>query len=280
MAPKAATKDDRRKAGRPPAVFRGRAAALRKKKEAEAAAKATSTPEASPHPTLPQNPPKGIAPLSAFGALRARLVSLRQLATFEPVRNLRRMPDFLAPAKHDPSWTHVKDVPTHEVYQWFENEVRADAQRLTYETDVRPQKNDYLCHSFKRCRAVKLTWIGHPGDSPADIRARELMVSFDRDQGLAEADFDKAIATRRPVLRWTYHCAGVHDRVVEEDCEAEEGESDGEDEGTGGGADDVEDVDEDADGQQDDDLELRTRWKRCSDRVKLRVGGHAMCRAP
>ncbi len=164
--------------------------------------------------------------------------------------------------------------------------------------------NDYACHTFKRSKAVKLNWIGHPGDSPVDVRARELMVTFDRGGGITQGQFDKAIANRRPVVRWVYHCAGVHDRYVDNDEETatrtpsgnnmsdgepglgEDSDSGSEDEAEGQGEADVEDVDEDAD--RDEDQEgRRKRWHKCSDGVKLRVRpsqglvpGHRRSRVP
>ncbi len=111
------------------------------------------------------------------------------------------------------------------------------------------------------------------------------MVSFDQEQGISPAEFEQAISSQRPVLRWIYHCAGIHDRVVDDSQdaavelprEADEEESDTEEEGTGQGGENVEQVDEDADGDTDEeeyaDGETRSRWKRCSDGVKLRVSG-------
>ncbi len=111
-------------------------------------------------------------------------------------------------------------------------------------------------------------------------------MSFDQEKGISTAEFDKAVAERRPVLRWIYHCAGVHDRLPgdEEEVEVkrtgneqprgdEEEESETEDEGIGQGGENVEEVDENADADPNEDYagELRTRWKRCSDGVKLRV---------
>ncbi len=68
-------------------------------------------------------PRKGIEALKGFANLRSRLLGRRGgLAKYEP--DLRPgLADFLAHAEHDASWRHVKDVPTHEVYQWFEHEV-------------------------------------------------------------------------------------------------------------------------------------------------------------
>lgn len=65
-----------------------------------------------------------------------------------------------------------------------------------------------------------------------------------------------AIGARRPVYRWTLVCAGVHDRPEESEYNE-----------------DNQDVDEATQDEDDIDLEVRKRWKRCSGNVKLHVSG-------
>ncbi|KAI0716346.1 hypothetical protein C8Q76DRAFT_692091 [Earliella scabrosa] len=286
--------------GRKKKVYKGRAAVKRKREAAEAVARATrrsATPgaEAISHGEGDERPQDMNAPraLDEDAAIRIQLLTAPRLADFEQEPDRRRIPDFLGAPKPDPSWRHHVDVPTHEVYRWFDAQVRKSAAYMTSGLMHVAQMNDYLCHTFKRSRAVKITWIGHPGDSPFDARGRTFVVRQDPVSGIAISEWDKARLLRRPVLRWIYLCGGVHDLEVDdetvvaavaeesllnsgpEEGEEEEGqsddESDTENEPLGEGADDAQDRNEDEGELSEVIREHRKRWQACAHGVKLRL---------
>ncbi|KAJ7308723.1 hypothetical protein DFH08DRAFT_488600 [Mycena albidolilacea] len=167
------------------------------------------------------------------------------------------------PTKSTPYWlqniaheengqTLVAVVRTEDLPKWFHD-----------------QKNDYQPKDHDESQIVELTWFGHPGDSPHDIRARKLVVRW-VDHLHAEHELRiRAIKEVRPVWRWNYWCTGVHDRP--EDDEEEDFESN---DGEGGGAEDVDsNADEDggitSDSSGSAQLVRRGRWERCQSGVRL-----------
>ena len=161
------------------------------------------------------------------------------------------------------------------------------------------QKNDYGCHTFKKARAAKIIWVGHPGDSPLDVRARQFVAQLDENSGISPEKMKRAIRDGRAILRWTLRCAGIHDMVpcpshetpasgdgsmhppVNEEADGAEEEEEEEEEPLGAGDEQMEerneDDEEDERGGVEDHSEsgphpeVRKRWKRCSHQVKLRV---------
>ncbi|KAF7368246.1 hypothetical protein MVEN_00144700 [Mycena venus] len=131
------------------------------------------------------------------------------------------------------------------------------------------QKNDYQPKERAGSRIVQLVWFGHPGDSPHDIRARKLVVRWDKVAPPDSVLRDRAISEKRPVWRWDYVCAGVHDRppilteqemAVEEDGSGSEsvGDGDGSDAGSNAGS-------EESEGSQATGIH-RGRWDKCGDK--------------
>ena len=57
-----------------------------------------------------------------------------------------------------------------------------------------------------------MTWFGHPGDSPQDVRARPMLISWDPDSGTTPGEREDAIRRRLPVYRWYYRCNGIHNQ--------------------------------------------------------------------
>ncbi|KAJ7717848.1 hypothetical protein B0H14DRAFT_3631097 [Mycena olivaceomarginata] len=117
------------------------------------------------------------------------------------------------PTKSAPYWlqniahekngqTLVAVVRTEDLPKWFHE-----------------QKNDYQPKDHDESQIVELTWFGHPGDSPHDIRARKLVVRW-VDHLHAEHELRiRAIKEVRPVWRWNYWCTGVHDRPEDDEEE-------------------------------------------------------------
>ncbi|KAJ7838950.1 hypothetical protein B0H14DRAFT_2788256 [Mycena olivaceomarginata] len=86
-------------------------------------------------------------------------------------------------------------IPTEECPQWFDK-----------------QLNDYVTKRASFSQAVDIKWFGHPGDSEHDIRARKFIVRWSH--YLANPDIDlrkQAVEKGKVVLRWKYHCSGLHD---------------------------------------------------------------------
>ncbi|KAI0705560.1 hypothetical protein C8Q76DRAFT_819788 [Earliella scabrosa] len=274
-----------RRAGRKKKVFKGRAAVKRKREAAEALARAqrrSTTPKtdgpSDKEETIEVQSLTTPRPLEGDAAMRIQLLTAPRLADFEQPPDPRRIPDFLGPPKVDPTWRHHADVPTHEVYRWFD-----------------AQLNDYLCHTLKRSRAVKITWIGHPGDSPLDARGRTFVVRRDPNSGISISEWEKACLMHRPVLRWVYLCGGVHDLEADDEVSQEGGdgaddtsvaglangdeeaegqgeeESDTENDPLGEGGDGAEERNEEEGGLTEVIREHRKRWQACANGVKLRL---------
>ncbi|KAK7014376.1 hypothetical protein R3P38DRAFT_2545476 [Favolaschia claudopus] len=174
----------------------------------------------------------------------------------------------------------IATLNTEDLPAWF-NEQASDALVRIYCSSHRCskfiQKNDYQPKSHSGCQVVKLVEFGHPGDSPNDIRARKLVVRWAH---AASPELkERAIADKRPVWRWTYFCAGVHDLEppptrggepldTSSESESEEDEEDNEDEGKErrGKKKKVEIDDDDSNAD-----ESRGRWNKCGSGVRLRV---------
>ncbi|RDX52563.1 hypothetical protein OH76DRAFT_1480666 [Lentinus brumalis] len=217
-------------------------------------------------------------------ALFLQLHEARNITHFEEVAAQKRLPDFLNTPKRDQTWSLVQSVHTHMLFKWFEE-----------------QKNDYLCNGFKRAGCVRLTWVGHPGDSPVDARARPFIAEWNSDTHIAAERIERAIRDGRPVVRWKYYCGGVHDYDVEdiarakaelateedgvsvvpmkggeddeEDDEESDGESHSEEGAVGEGAEEEGQGAEGADkvGEVGEDSGVRSRWDKCGNKVRLRL---------
>ncbi|KAK7001644.1 hypothetical protein R3P38DRAFT_3216571 [Favolaschia claudopus] len=119
------------------------------------------------------------------------------------------------------------------------------------------QPNDYNIHSMSppqnassRDNAVIVNWIGHPGDSPRDPRARRCFLRWN-DPPPSQDAIVRAGKRNQPVVRWVLRCAGAHDLAVGEDgSEKEEEEEDSSGSNNGGAV---------------------GRWKGCENRVRLHV---------
>ncbi|RDX45266.1 hypothetical protein OH76DRAFT_1486437 [Lentinus brumalis] len=154
--------------------------------------KSTSPPEAST--------PAETGELSAYDLLCLDLLAANLVLEARPEKQPKSLPMFLDDPCRDARWVKVKTVPTHEVFRWFED-----------------QFNDYLAHECRRCAAVNVDWFGHPGDSPVDVRARSFAARWNKESGLSDEETQAAIAMDRPVARWEYSCAGIHDVATEEE---------------------------------------------------------------
>ncbi|KAJ7431780.1 hypothetical protein FB451DRAFT_1381338 [Mycena latifolia] len=159
-------------------------------------------------------------------------------------------------------WRLIDTINTEDIHKWFED-----------------QKNDYQRRGKRtESRIVSLTYFGHPGDSPHDIRARKFIVRWSK-QTPTELRA-RAIAESRPVWRWLYICAGVHDRPPVDGLN-EEADEKGDESAKGAGADgsakgdgtkDGSVSEEDESGSEEDEgdeEEHRGRWKKCAGGVQL-----------
>lgn len=130
----------------------------------------------------------------------------------------------------------------------------------------------------KRTASISLTWIGHPGDSPLDVRARPFLAKWSNHFALLPSDIARAKAAKRVVARWDYYCAGVHDYDVTppsgaslppRSADNEEGQT-AELQAINPG---VSNQDEESDEEEPEEgeSERRGRWYQCGAGVKLRV---------
>ncbi|KAI0704561.1 hypothetical protein C8Q76DRAFT_820141 [Earliella scabrosa] len=186
--------------------------------------------------------------------------TLHLLEAFERFKEVRpppkkkagtSLPMFLGEPDRSGDWALVAEVPTHELYQWFDSQV-SQPPGFTMTSSQSPnclsrgcQLNDYAPKESKRTMVVRIIWIGHPGNAPVDARARPFLVVWEDGCGLLPDEKARAIRDKTPVLRWDYACAGVHDMV--------------------GQAEEEEDTEEDYAGV------APSRWDRCTHGVKLRV---------
>ncbi|KAK7015046.1 hypothetical protein R3P38DRAFT_2544135 [Favolaschia claudopus] len=138
------------------------------------------------------------------------------------------------------------------------------------------QKNDYQPKEHSESQLVKLTWFGHPGDSPHNIRARKFVVRW---ASIASPEAQEmAVSKNRPVWRWLYVCAGVHDRVppdsgldsVASQATTHQPSNEHSDAGIGSDA-ASEAIEDDENSEDSDDGTARKRWNKCSSEVRLQV---------
>ncbi|KAJ7825504.1 hypothetical protein B0H14DRAFT_3726674 [Mycena olivaceomarginata] len=135
-------------------------------------------------------------------AARITLLASQSFCSRSERRQPNNLPVFLDSIKMS-TRRSMGSIPTEECPQWFDKQsqcpLRLTAQRL--------------CHkraSFSQ--AVDIKWFGHPGDSEHDIRARKFIVRWSH--YLANPDIDlrkQAVEKGKVVLRWKYHCSGLHD---------------------------------------------------------------------
>ncbi|RPD52008.1 hypothetical protein L227DRAFT_568887, partial [Lentinus tigrinus ALCF2SS1-6] len=217
----------------------------------------------------------GSLPADDMTSLRVALLSMHHLRPLPSTKPQKPIPFFLDIPDRAAPWRLLHTTPAFEAYQWFD-----------------AQYNDYVIRAFKKTESVEIIWIGHPGDSPLDVRARAFVVRWKSGSGLSTPEKAAAIQSARPVLRWELCCAGVHDKVVGEgpviarpsngsdpkageqadESAAADGDPDGEPESED---DDDESLGDAGDGSEDDDEEVegeyRGRWNRCGNKVKLRL---------
>lgn len=112
-----------------------------------------------------------------------------------------------------------------------------------------------------------MKWFGHPGDSPHDIRARKFVVRWAHEIDPASDLRQHAVRNKLPVWRWTYLCAGVHDRDIEDSKDDSEKVVE-----EGSDLNDASNRDEDEDVNGEIESSGRNRWQRCSGGVTLQAG--------
>ena len=127
------------------------------------------------------------------------------------------------------------------------------------------QKNDYNSDKCSLTSSVRLTWFGHPGDTPVDIRARPFIVNWDSSAELTELEMEKAKKDSRVVARWKYYCRGACSMEVNPHGETERGEPGENEDLTSEGPLLEEQVD------SDDDQPKLKRHHECPSSVKLVV---------
>ncbi|KAJ7774066.1 hypothetical protein B0H16DRAFT_1880520 [Mycena metata] len=158
-------------------------------------------------------------------------------------------------------WRLVKQMPTETLASWF------DDQLNDYHVHDMSPNQDVPSHSL----AVVVKWIGHPGSSPRDPRARQFFVRWN-DPPPPKTLVDQAIAAERPVLRWDLRCAGVHEFQFGDTASGDGKKSSSEAADSGS----ENDCDVSEKGEEGDDEEGgHKRWKECSTLVKLHVEVYA-----
>ncbi|KAJ6597393.1 hypothetical protein B0H10DRAFT_2211020 [Mycena sp. CBHHK59/15] len=235
--------------GRPAKAFfiRGRAAA----KKTLDRLRNIFVPE--PPPLMPKPPEDWGEPLSGFDARMAHLAD--EQYGIPSARDDAQQLSIVLPPLNRAGWKLLDTINTEDCPRWFD-----------------AQKNDYHPHTSSEMSSIVLSWIGHPGDSPKDVRARKFLVRWDSSVPANSELRALAVKEARPVWRWEYICAGVHDKVPVGEGHSVQG-SGGKGEDGGGEGEDGEDEgdvsnDEDAVGPSS---ERRSRWKKCSSGVKLHV---------
>ncbi|KAJ6536492.1 hypothetical protein DFH09DRAFT_1283855 [Mycena vulgaris] len=92
------------------------------------------------------------------------------------------------PHKPEDNWKLLKDMPLNDFNPYEMLPAQDSPQSL----------------------AVAVRWIGHPGDSPRDPRARRCFIRWN-DPPPVKSLIDRAVEKKTPVVRWDLRCAGVHD---------------------------------------------------------------------
>ncbi|KAF8180937.1 hypothetical protein K438DRAFT_1976392 [Mycena galopus ATCC 62051] len=244
----------------PPTRPRGRPPKPRRKKGRELQA-AGGTPASTPSPPevdalSPLDPSNGI-PLEGDEARHAMLVANQNQARVSTVASGASHRLFLNAIHHreEDGWRLAQSMPIEDLAPWFDDLVN------DFRVHAMHPKQDVPTDSL----AVIVKWIGHPGSTPRDPRARQCFIRWNNPpppQGLINV----AIQKHQPVIRWDLRCAGVHDLDFSEpdaSTKADEGKTKAELE--------VEEEDED-----DDNLDAGGgRWKACSSLVKLHAEVYA-----
>ncbi|KAJ7736566.1 hypothetical protein DFH07DRAFT_986080 [Mycena maculata] len=215
----------------------------------------------------PPDPSQGI-PLTGPAAREALLAAQGATPALPATTSGARLFLNTIPHEEKDGWKLVKKMFVDELAPWFD--------------DILNDFNPYELLPDQKLPsascAVQIRWIGHPGDSPRDPRARRCFIRWNEPRPSKQAT-DAAIVGRRPVLRWDLRCAGVHN--LDFSSEAEETvEKKGaplqaekvitEDEGRDEDMEKPEDAG-DTPGEDAGELEKPGRWKECSTFVKLHV---------
>ncbi|KAJ7185884.1 hypothetical protein C8R46DRAFT_1207993 [Mycena filopes] len=97
-------------------------------------------------------------------------------------------------------WKLIKTLPVEDLAPWFDDQ----------NNDFNPYEMSPPQDGLLENRAVEVRWIGHPGDSPRDPRARQCIIRWNEPRPAPEV-LARAIERQQPVVRWDLRCAGVHE---------------------------------------------------------------------
>ncbi|KAJ7249980.1 hypothetical protein C8J57DRAFT_1239541 [Mycena rebaudengoi] len=186
-----------KKRGRPKTKFIARGHHALKKKMAKLLAPARHTPE--PPPILAISG----TPLSGDDAQITRLALLSEWPRFDR-EDTDILPLWLGILKDQDEHTLIATIYTEECPCWFEKQFKKKTHGYTSSCFVK---------SF-----------GHPGDSPHDLRGRPFVVRWVDEMKPHVPVYEQAVRENRPLCCWTYVCAGMHDRVVDDEAPPEEGD--------------------------------------------------------
>ncbi|KAJ6518451.1 hypothetical protein DFH09DRAFT_1373453 [Mycena vulgaris] len=159
------------------------------------------------------------------------------------------------PHKPEDNWKLLKDMPVEDLAPWFDDLLN----------DFNPYEM-LPAQDSPQSLAVAVRWIGHPGDSPRDPRARRCFIRWN-DPPPVKSLIDRAVEKKTPVVRWDLRCAGVHDLDFTAPPPPESA-PEIEDEGTDEVALDDEEDEEEAESEILVTSKVK-RWRECSSLVKL-----------
>lgn len=120
---------------------------------------------------------------------------------------------FRVSKKSTSHWKFLTTIPTQQICEWFDTQVSSEcAGLLVCATSDRcrvGQLNDYGKKEDEVSEAVEFQWVGHPGYSPKDWRARQFLVDWAPDPEHL-VDRKTAIVKKLPVARCFFICHGRH----------------------------------------------------------------------
>lgn len=181
---------------------------------------------------------------------------------------------FLNAVSHteEDGWMLAARMPTEDFAPWFDDVVCLSFRYAGWPSHSF-QLNEFHAYQMlpeqnvdPATLAVIVRWIGHPGDSPRDPRARRCFIRWNNPRP-PQALIDRAIIRRQPVLRWDLRCAGVHDLdfstpVVEEHVvEVEDEETEEQ----------VADFTDATPVPEPEPAAQPSRWDKCSGKVRIHV---------
>ncbi|KAJ7603863.1 hypothetical protein DFH06DRAFT_1151589 [Mycena polygramma] len=184
---------------------RGRPPRRKKKAEDQAPPPTAATPGPEPpSPTIiptARDPSQGI-PLLGDDARHAMLAaqSAARAPTLATSGVAHRLFLNALPHNAEAGWKLAARMPTEDLAAWFDDQLNDfHSHTMSPKQDVPPST-----------LAVVVKWIGHPGTTPRDPRARRCFICWN-DPPPPQALIDAAIAKRQPVVRWELVCAGIHE---------------------------------------------------------------------